>query len=238
MFGKVDTAVATDGLTAGNNSSSPSDSTSNYQLAMASNSASAQTITYTIESGEHFVDIKYGKDDATNSNNDSLQWKILSIEPLEGGDLTYTLNNINEDHSLIFVFGEVIYYTVNVEGEGCTTYPVGDAVVLPNNGYSITIIPAYDKYEFEIYDNGRDVTKSAEYFETERANYYLYTVKKVNTDHIISVVFTEKSNSIYIKINGSYVETVKIYKKISGSWQEVTEPENLFESNKIYIRRT
>jgi len=72
MFGKLDTEVATDGLTASSNSSSPSDSTSNYQLAMASNSSSAQTISYTVPAGEHFIDIKYGKDDATASNNDNL----------------------------------------------------------------------------------------------------------------------------------------------------------------------
>lgn len=73
MFGKLDTAVATDGLTAGNNNSSPSDSTSNYQLAMASNSSSTQTITYEVPAGEHFIDIKYGKDDASESGNDNLQ---------------------------------------------------------------------------------------------------------------------------------------------------------------------
>jgi hypothetical protein len=72
MFGKLDTAIATDGLTASSGSSSPSDSASNYQLAMASNSSSAQTISYTVPAGEHFIDIKYGKDDATNSNNDNL----------------------------------------------------------------------------------------------------------------------------------------------------------------------
>lgn len=203
MFGKIDTSVATDGLTASGNSSSPSDSTSNYQLAMASNSSSAQTITYTIEKGEHFVDIKYGKDDATNSNNDSLQWKILSVESLESADLSYTINNIDEDHSLIFVFGEVVYYTVNTNGEGCRTYPTGDIVVLPNNGYSATIIPDYANYDFEIYDNGRNVTKNAEYFQTDKANYYVYAIKKVATDHTVVITFTEKTSSLYIKINNN-----------------------------------
>ena len=95
MFGKLDTTVATDGLSAGSNGSSPSDSTSNYQLAMASNSSSAQTITYTVPAGEHFIDIKYGKDDASDSNNDSLQWKVASVEATSsGGDYTYTLTNI------------------------------------------------------------------------------------------------------------------------------------------------
>lgn len=73
MFGKLDTAVATDGLTASSNSSSPSDSLSNYQLAMASNRTNTQTITYQVPIGQHFIDIKYGKDDASNSGNDNLQ---------------------------------------------------------------------------------------------------------------------------------------------------------------------
>jgi hypothetical protein len=237
MFGKVDTEVATDGLSAGNNSSSPSDSTSNYQLAMASNSQSAQTITYTIEKGEHFVDIKYGKDDASNSGNDSLQWKILSVEPLESTDLSYTINNIDEDHSLIFVFGEVVYYTVNTCGEGCKTYPTGDVVVLPNNGYSVTIMSDYDAYDLTIYDNGRDVTKNAEYFETDRANYYVYAIKKTTSDHTIIVVCTEKANALYIKISNNWIQATKVYKKISGVWVEQTDYTTVFDQiqNQIYV---
>ena len=73
MFGKLDTAVATDGLTASSGSSSPSDSTSNYQIPKCSNSTSTQTVSYQVPMGEHFIDVKYGKDDASNSGNDSLQ---------------------------------------------------------------------------------------------------------------------------------------------------------------------
>jgi len=51
LFGKLDVSVATDGLTAGSNGSSPSDSTNNYELAMASNSSSTQTISYTVPMG-------------------------------------------------------------------------------------------------------------------------------------------------------------------------------------------
>ena len=235
MFGKIDTSVATDGLTAGGNSSSPSDSTSNYQLAMASNSSSAQTITYTIEKGEHFVDIKYGKDDATNSNNDSLQWKVLSIESLESADLSYTINNIDEDHSLIFVFGEVVYYTVNTSGEGCRTYPTGDVVVLPNNGYSATIIPDYADYDFEIYDNGRNVTKNAEYFQTDKANYYVYAIKKVAADHTVVITFTEKTSSLYIKINNNWIQATKVYVKANNTWVETENYQNIFNQSTIYV---
>ena len=76
MFGKLDTAVSTTGLTAGSGGSSPADSTSNYQLlcnTSAYNTSTAQTITYEVPSGSHYIDIKYGKDDASDSYNDSLQ---------------------------------------------------------------------------------------------------------------------------------------------------------------------
>jgi len=73
MFGKLDTTVATDGLTASSGGSTPSDSTSNYQLAKCSNSTNTQTISYEVPAGEHFIDVKYGKDDASDSGNDSLQ---------------------------------------------------------------------------------------------------------------------------------------------------------------------
>ena len=54
-----------------------------------------QTITYEVPAGTHFIDVKYGKDDGTNSNNDTLQWKITSVEATGvSGSYTYTLNNI------------------------------------------------------------------------------------------------------------------------------------------------
>lgn len=76
LFGKLDVAVATDGLTASSGSSVPSDSTNNYQYicnSSSDSSSTAKTITYEVPMGEHFIDIKYGKDDASNSGNDSLQ---------------------------------------------------------------------------------------------------------------------------------------------------------------------
>jgi hypothetical protein len=125
MFGKLDTAVATDGLTAGSNGSYPSDSTGNYQLAMCANLSSVQTITYKVPAGEHFIDIKYGKDDASNGGNDNLQWKVANIEATSaGGEYTYTLTNITEKHSLIFIFGDVTYYFITSSGN-CKLFPDG-----------------------------------------------------------------------------------------------------------------
>ena len=217
MFGKIDTAVATDGLTAGNNSSSPSDSTSNYQLAMASNSSSPQTITYEVPSGEHFIDIKYGKDDASDANNDSLQWKITSIEPLETYEFyyTYDLTNINQEHSLIFIFGDVTYYFVNSStNSDCTLYPNGQMVQLPGDSYRLIIAPKNNSDSITLRDNNVDVTSQLERKEvtTEKDGQtitvvnYIYRLSDIQATHNLVVSSASQQLSSSIKLNSQWNE--------------------------------
>ena len=243
MFGKLDTAVATDGLTASNNSSSPSDSTSNYQLAMASNSSSAQTITYEVPAGEHFIDIKYGKDDASNSNNDSLQWKVSSIEATSaGGDYTYTLNNITQSHSLVFVFGDVTYYFVNSSGVGCKLYPDGSLVKLPGEGYRLNIVPNNTTDIVTITDNNIDVTNNLEQEtgtdkEGNPAVSYRYVLNNIQATHNLVITSTTVStDSLFLKQNGSWITILKIYLKQDDRWieQNLTY---LSDNNIKYLKR-
>ena len=69
-----------------------------------SNSSGQQTYDYTIDEGEHFIDVKFGKDAGTSSGNDTLQFKV-SITPLEeivgGSYWEYVVSNIAEDHTVI-----------------------------------------------------------------------------------------------------------------------------------------
>lgn len=246
MFGKVDTAVATDGLTASNGSSSPSDSVSNYQLAMASNSSSAQTITYEVESGEHFIDVKYGKDDATNNGNDSLQWKVLSIEPLEANNYyTYTLTNIQESHNLIFVFGDVTFWYINSSGSGCKLYPNGQYVVLDGDSYKLTIVPNENNATVSITDNGNNVTNSLERIESQvqkdgnTITYvnYIYRLSNISSTHNL-IINCVSGSTIYMKVNNSWIAISKVYKKIDDRWQEQSDYSSLFDLTKIYVNGT
>ena len=103
IFGQIDTALGTTYST----DSNPylSCGTNAYNL------STPQTITYNISAGTHFIDIKYRKDSGVDSYNDTLQWKIISMEATgTSGSYTYTLTNINQKHSLIFVFGNVDFY--------------------------------------------------------------------------------------------------------------------------------
>ncbi len=227
MFGKLDTEVATDGLTASSNSSSPSDSASNYQLAMASNSSSAQTISYTVPAGEHFIDIKYGKDDATASNNDNLQWKVLSIEATSaGGDYTYTLTNITQKHNLVFVFGDVDYYFVTSTGTGCRLFPDGQQVKLEGDGYRLNIIPNNLTDQVSITDNNVDQTsllikeEGVDKYNNPVVS-YLYQLSNIQATHNLVITCVAVVNEyFYIKQNGEWVPVIKIYVKENGRWTE------------------
>lgn len=240
LFGKLDTTVATDGLTAASGGSAPSDSTNNYQLAMCSNSSSTQTITYEVPAGEHYIDIKYGKDDGTNSNNDSLQWKVTSVEQTSaGGSYTYTLNNINRKHSLVFIFGDVDYYFVTSSGNDAKLYPDGQSVLLSGYDYKLLIVPNDATSEVTLKDNGVDRTSSLEYEETtdkhgNKVVNYKYTLSNVTTAHTLVVTCGEFSQHIYLKIDGAWREGTRVYKKMGGNWIEQTDFSDIFDPDVHY----
>ena len=227
MFGKLDTAVATDGLTAASGGSTPSDSTSNYQIPKCSNSSGTQTVSYQVPAGEHFIDVKYGKDDASDANNDSLQWKITSIEATSaGGDYTYTLTNINQKHSLVFIFGDVDYYFITSSGNSAKLYPDGQVVKLAGDSYMLRIVPDNANATVTLKDNNVDRTSLLTY-ESGTDKYgntvvnYIYQLSNITVAHTLVVTCTSgAAPTIYLKINGSWVACSKVYVKENGSWVE------------------
>lgn len=246
VFGNIDTALNTSYYPAGSGGATISDS--NYKLACntsALNSSSAQTLTYEIPAGSHYIDIKYSKDDGTSSNNDTLQWKIASIEPLEANNYyTYTLSNIQAAHSLIFIFGDVTYYFVNSSGTGARLFPSGSMVQLPGDNYSLTIVPDDYSYIVTVTDNNVDATAQVQTREEEITKdgntytviNYIYKVNNIQATHNI-VVTCRPSTTIYTKINGQYVQIQAIYKKINGVWVQQDDYDNLFVSSNIYVRK-
>lgn len=108
VFSKLDTALSTTPWTS---TSSGGDTTTDAGLeerrlnTSSYNTSSQQTLTYSnVSAGEHFIDVKFSKDEATNSNNDSLRFKV-EITPLEtiptGYYYEYTLSNVQADHTIV-----------------------------------------------------------------------------------------------------------------------------------------
>ena len=245
MFGKLDTEVATDGLTASSGGSNPSDSTSNYQIAKCNNSTSTQTVTYEVPMGEHFIDVKYGKDDASDSGNDSLQWKVLSVEATSaGGEYTYTLTNLSQKHSLVFIFGDVDYYFITSSGNACKLYPDGQVVKLDGDSYLLRIVPNNANATVTLKDNTVDKTSSLEYEEGQdksgnKVANYTYTLSNINATHNLVITCSSATGGkIFLKISNAWTQYSKVWVKENGTWVEKnsTTWSDVFDERVNYVK--
>lgn len=249
VFSKVDTALSTDAWTSTSNAGDSTTDAGLEQVRLNTssyNTSAAQTLTYEIEAGQHFIDIKYAKDQASDSYNDNLQFKITEIQELETNNYyTYTLSNINSTHSLVFVFGDVSYYFVNSsKGGDCRIYPEGQYVVLPGDDYRVTVVPNDSSATVTMTDNSVDVTNNLEYKEIETVKNgvtsitvnYIYTLTNIQTGHTIVVSTSSQGGTgVYIKQNGDWVELQHVYKKVSDAWVEQSDYSNLFTNGTIYV---
>ena len=228
VFGNIDTSLNTNYYAAGSGGATITDAS--YKLACNNssyNTSSVQSLTYEIESGEHYIDIKYSKDDASNANNDSLQWKITDIEPLESNNYyTYDLTNINQEHSLIFIFGDVTYYFVNSStNSDCTLYPNGQMVQLLGDSYRLTIAPKNNSDSITLRDNNVDVTSQLERKEvtTEKDGQtitvvnYIYRLSNIQAIHNLVVSSTLQQLSSSIKLNNQWNEG-ELKRKQDSRW--------------------
>lgn len=219
IFGRVDTALST---------SYTADS--NAYLACSSNSYNTsipQTLTYTVSAGNHYIDIKYRKDTATDSNNDDLRWKIVSITPIDtAGYYTYTINNIDQKHSLIFIFGNVNFYFINSSTTaGARIFPDGQSVVLEGDRYKLDIVPDAVNATVAITDNGNTVTSALTRIDGYDKNNnpvvsYTYTLTNITAAHNLVVSIGGAQIKLYVKQSGAWVQYSKAYRKINGAWVE------------------
>jgi hypothetical protein len=105
VFGDIDVELNNNYYAAGSSGATITDS--DYKLACNTstyNSSSAKTLTYDMSAGEHSIWVKYSKDDASDSNNDTLQFKVaISLdEPFTPGSYYgYDISNISADHVIV-----------------------------------------------------------------------------------------------------------------------------------------
>ena len=233
IFGQIDTALGT----------TYSVDSGAYHTCSASsdNTSSVQTLTYTVPSGSHYIDIKYRKDQATDSYNDNLQWKITSIEPTSGGGYyEYTLTDIDAKHSLIFIFGNVSYYfiTSTYAGEG-RIFPDGQQVVLAGEGYRINIVPDNYQATVTMTDNGTNVTSLLESAtgtdkQGNPITSYKYSLSNIQAAHNLIVSIGGASAKLYLKINGTWTQYSKVFKKINGAWVEQVDVNSVLNTDTSY----
>lgn len=127
VFGNIDTALNTNYYPAGSGGATISDSS--YKLACNTstyNKSSTQTLTYSMSAGEHYIDVKYSKDDASAANNDTLQFKVaITLNGTAPTYYEYTITNIVADHTVVVTSGGEVntaYLKVNGTWKKVTVY--------------------------------------------------------------------------------------------------------------------
>lgn len=226
IFGAIDSALGTTSAVTNDTGATLICSAATY------NTPNVQTLTYEIPSGSHYVDIKYRKNNTTNSNNDTLQFKIVNIEALEVNDFyyTYDVQNINQDHSLNFVFGDVVYYFVNSSTDSnASLYPYGQTVVLPSDGYKLTIAPENQREIVTLMDNEVDVSSQLDEIEVETEKEgetvtvinYIYRLANVQAAHNLVVETTKQVIPQLIKLNSNWT-MANFFAKVDGVWTRLS----------------
>lgn len=216
IFGNIDTALGT---------TQAVDSNVFYACSTNNdNSNTVKTLTYNIPAGNHFIDIKFRKDNATDSNNDTLQWKVSSLESTGATAIyTYNLNNITAKHSLMFIFGEVTYYTITSTGNNCKIFPDGQVVVMPGNEYTINIVPSAVTDTVGITDNSSNVTSSLIKDKGLDKNgktiaSYSYKLSNIQGNHELQITSIPADSILYLKINNQWTVITDAYYKENGTW--------------------
>ena len=162
VFGNIDSPLSTSYYAAGSNGATITDTsymracnTSSY------NSSSVQTLTYTVPSGQHYIDVKFSKDDGTSSNNDTLQFRVaISLNSTPDPCYVYTISNISANHTILIEDVGGTFYNVNASSTytGATVSPSTQSI---RQGRNATVeIDVDNLYEIVVKDNGVDVTSS------------------------------------------------------------------------------
>ena len=130
VFGNIDVALSNNYYSAGSSGATITDSS--YKLACntsSHNMSSAQTLTYDMSAGNHSIWVKYSKDDASDANNDTLQFKVaITLNEPFTPDVYYgyDINNISTDHVIVVTSsgGETskLYVKINGTWKEATPY--------------------------------------------------------------------------------------------------------------------
>jgi len=105
VFGNIDVALSNGYYAAGSSGATITDSS--YKRACNTstyNTSSTQTLSYDMSAGNHSIWVKFSKDDASDSNNDTLQFKVAITldEPFTPSTYWgYDIENIAADHAIV-----------------------------------------------------------------------------------------------------------------------------------------
>ena len=150
--------------------------------ASSANTSSEQNVTFDVPSGNHFVDIKYRKDNYTDSNNDAFWFRYELYPESSDEHYSYTISNIQSDHVIsIEDAGGTFYTATTVSNYAGATISPSEKNVREGKTFTANISVA-NLYEIIVKDNGTVVTGSL----VQNATGYTYTTPAIYEAHTIT----------------------------------------------------
>ena len=66
--------------------------------------------------------------------------------------------------------------------------------------------------------------------------YYTYTLNNLSDSHIVILDVAGPDYILYVKMNGTWTEISKAYRKVFGIWTEIEDLSTVFDPTKNYVR--
>ena len=158
-----------------------------------------------------------------------ITWNVSYVDPNSEAITyyTYTTSNVQEDHDIYIgneISGKIIWEAsasyISTKPNVSTVSGTG-SVVVAGAPYTISIQTAnFNSLQIKL-DSYSNPDISSQFVNVGN-NTYEYTITTNVSFQIIVQDAASPSNTIYVKINGTWVESKDIMIKVNGAWQSVT----------------
>lgn len=201
----------------------------------------ARSVTFDDVEGTNFIQVKVRRNNTTSGAANHTVYVKIEIQPLVPQTYRYTITNIQDNHSLLFVFGEVEYYIINAssQNENLKILPYGDWICLPGETYKVTIIPSLSTSTINITDNNiaQSNVERVEYLNEndETIVNYNYKIFNIYENHTVTIEEIINNLKKFIKLNNVWNEIVDIYQKTNNNWESKSIEDILSDINNLII---
>ena len=153
----------------------------------------SSTVSYgTLAPGTYQIYAKYYKDAYTDSNNDTFTFKVNISESSSSGDnFTYTLSNVQADHTLTVEFNPPVQYTISgTIDSSLSISPTLPQSIIEGDSQSFSITPTLPG---TITVNDNNVVTATYTVPLGNLNPHTYTISNIQAAHTLNITFTELS---------------------------------------------
>ena len=200
-----------------------------------------RSVTFENVEGTNFIQVKLRRNSTTSGTNIHTAYIKLEIQPMVPETYRYTITNIQDNHSLLFVFGEVEYYIINTSSQNndLKILPYGDWICLPGETYKVTIIPSSTISTINLIDNNvaQSNVERVEYLNenNETVVNYNYKIFNINENHTVTIEEIINNVKRFIKLNNVWNEIEDIYQKTNNNWESTSIEDLLSNISNLII---